>query len=95
MPISLSELANRIGAELHGDGDHVVIACAPIDTAGADHVAFVANSKYVRFLATTTAGAVIVGPGVECPDTLNRLVSEDPYFAFREAVVALRGLGRG
>ncbi len=91
MPIVLSELADRIGATLDGDGTKTVNRCASIESAGPEDVAFVANKKYLRHLETTRAAAVIVSSDVACPAGLARLVASDPYFAFREAMVALHG----
>ncbi|MCA9291895.1 MAG: UDP-3-O-(3-hydroxymyristoyl)glucosamine N-acyltransferase, partial [Phycisphaerales bacterium] len=60
-----------------------------INTAGADEISFLANAKYTRYLATTTAAAVIVGRDVEAPPGLSLLVAEDPYYAFRNAMIVL------
>ncbi len=87
--MTLSQLAEQIGAAVHGDGSATVDACAPIDEAESHHVTFLANAKYTRFLETTSAAAVIVAPDVPCPDSLTRLVADDPYFAFRNAMVVL------
>jgi UDP-3-O-[3-hydroxymyristoyl] glucosamine N-acyltransferase len=92
MAMTLAQLAERIGATLVGDGSARITGCAPIEHAGPEHVSFVANTKYARFLTTTRAGAVIVGPERECPPGLSCLVVEDPYFGFRNAMVALHGL---
>jgi len=91
MEMTLAELAARIGAELVGDGAVRVHAVAPIDRAGAGEITFLANQRYAEYLASTRAAAVIVGRSAECPPSLPRLVAEDPYFAFREAIVALHG----
>jgi UDP-3-O-[3-hydroxymyristoyl] glucosamine N-acyltransferase len=90
----LDELARRIGATLHGDASVEVSACAPVDRAAAGQVSFVANSKYIDHLTRTGASAVIVAPGVPVRDGLARLEATDPYFAFREAMVALHGFRR-
>ena len=87
----LQELAQRIGATLHGDGATEVTACAPVDRAGPGHVSFVANAKYIDHLMRTQASAVIVAPGLEVREGVARLEAKDPYFAFREAMVALHG----
>jgi UDP-3-O-[3-hydroxymyristoyl] glucosamine N-acyltransferase len=91
MAMTLAQLAQRIGATLVGDGSAEVTGCAPIERAEPGHVSFVANTKYARFLKTTRAGAVIVGPDLDCPPGLACLVVEDPYFGFRNAMVALHG----
>lgn len=91
MTLTLSQLADQIGADLKGDPEIKISGCAPIDKAQADHITFLANAKYQKFLSTTQAGAVIIDPKIQCPDNVARLLSDDPYFAFRNAVVALSG----
>ncbi len=92
MSITLSELAERIGAELRGDGSILVERCLGLEDAGPADVSFLANPRYTRLLPVTKAAAVIVSPKVAA-DISDRtlLVANDPYFAFREAVVALHG----
>ena len=92
MGIPLRELSAEIGAELTGgDGaDPIIERCATLDEAGPADVAFLANQKYAGKLSTTRAAAIIVSPGVEAPGK-RLLVAADPYFAFRNAVVALHG----
>lgn len=92
MTLSLAQLADRIGATLIGDPTRMVRGCASIERADPEEVAFVANPKYSTFLRETRAAAVIVGPGTPTPDGLARLEAADPYFAFREAMMALHGL---
>jgi len=91
MTMTLQQLAQRIGAMLTGDGSITVKGCAPIATAGPDEVAFLANQKYARFLATTRAAAVVISPDIPCPEHLTRLLCDDPYYGFRNAAVALHG----
>lgn len=91
MPVSLDQLAAKIGATLEGPNGKVIVGCAPIDKAGPDEVTFLANPRYVRYLETTRAAAVIVGKSVQCPNGIARLVADDPYFAFRQAVIELHG----
>ena len=88
------QLAQRIGATLAGDGSVEVRGCAPVDRAGPDEVTFLANDKYARYLETTRAAAVIVDSRTACPTRLTRLIADDPYFAFRNAMVVLHGFRR-
>jgi UDP-3-O-[3-hydroxymyristoyl] glucosamine N-acyltransferase len=92
MGMTLKELADHLGADLRGDADRWIERCAGIETAGEDEVTFLSNPKYRDQLGTTAAGAVLLGPGVECPDTLATLRCDDPYFAFRNAIIALQGV---
>lgn len=92
--MTLAELAEHIGAELRsksGDaGSIAVTRCARIDEAGDGDVTFIANQKYADQLSTTGASAVIVAADVES-NGRTLLVADDPYYAFRNAVVALHG----
>jgi UDP-3-O-[3-hydroxymyristoyl] glucosamine N-acyltransferase len=89
--MTVEELARAVGASVIGDGSRTIEGCAAIEDAGPRQVTFVANSKYVPHLASTRAGAVIVDDKTTCPDGMTRLVAADPYFTFRNAIVALHG----
>jgi len=98
--MKLSDLAQHLGGTLKIDdgtgGDSIITACAPIQSADRGQLAFVANRKYARFLATTKAAAVLVDEATAelCPPALPRIICEDPYFAFRTALIALHGFRR-
>jgi len=91
MSMHLSDLAERIGARLHGDGDPLVRGVASLESAGPDEVAFLANARYARHLATTRAAAVMLAPDVASPAGVRRLECDDPYYAFRNALIAFHG----
>jgi len=94
MSMTVAELAERIGAEVHGDGSRTVSQCSGLEDADANSVSFLANRRYAKRLKKTSAAAVILSPR-DCDRAgkanITMLVSDDPYFAFREAVVALHG----
>ncbi len=85
--LSLLELAGRIGAELRGDGARRVSGVASLSSAGAEHVAFYANTRYLAELTSCSAGAVIVSEGdaARVPAKAARLVAAQPYVAFAKA----------
>ncbi|MEE9212748.1 MAG: UDP-3-O-(3-hydroxymyristoyl)glucosamine N-acyltransferase, partial [Phycisphaeraceae bacterium] len=92
MTITLEQLAHKIGAQLRGDGSQTVIGCASLEEAGPEHVSFLANRKYANQLAASRAGAIIVCPDdADQADDRTLLVADDPYFAFRQAMVELHG----
>ncbi len=91
MAITLQQLALKIGATVVGDGSIMVSGCGTIDAAGPNEITFLANSKYLPSLQETKAAAVVVGAKTSCPDHLVRLVADDPYFAFRNAIIELHG----
>ena len=95
MGMKLQELCTHIGAVLRGDGDFEVSRCAGLDTAGSSDISFVSNRKYVKWLPRTRAGAVVISPeDAERGGKINLLIADDPYFAFRQAVVTLHGFRR-
>ena len=59
--LTLAELAEAIGAELHGDGAARVSGVGTLDGAAADQVSFFHNAKYRGRLRETAAAAVILG----------------------------------
>lgn len=88
----LDELAKMIGAELHGDGAVEISAVGTLTHAAAGHVTFLANPKYAPQLAGTRASAVIAAASTPIPrQDIAVLRSKDPYYALRQAVVALHG----
>src|SRR5581483_196740 len=90
--LTLSELAKRIGAELVGNPEVEVSSLQTLEDAGPGQVSFLSNPKYQKLVETTRASAVILSPGVEVSQPSAALLkAKDPYFAFREAVVALHG----
>ncbi|MEP7118199.1 MAG: LpxD N-terminal domain-containing protein, partial [Acidobacteriota bacterium] len=86
--MTLQQLAERIGARLEGDGAIDVARVAALDTAGPGDVTFLANERYAADVATTRAGAIILGlesPAAPCA----MLRAAQPYLAFARAAQAL------
>lgn len=83
----LSDLADRIGARVVGDGDVVVSSIAPIEEAGPGQVTFLANPKYLRFAKDSRASAIIAREPVP-GSRAAFLLSDNPYLAFACAIGA-------
>jgi UDP-3-O-[3-hydroxymyristoyl] glucosamine N-acyltransferase len=85
-PFALGELARRCGAEIGtgADAGKRVTDVAPLDTAGADHISFLDNRKYVEAFAASRAGACIVNPALagKAPPGMALLIAKDPYRAY-------------
>ena len=62
--MKLNELAERIGAEVVGDGSLSVSACNTLADASQGELSFLANQKYAKQLETTRATGVVVGLSV-------------------------------
>ena len=89
-PFALSRVAEAVGAEPAG-GDHGAILIRdvrPLGDAGAGHLSFIDNRKYVGQLATTEASACLVAPALadRVPAGTIRLVAKAPYRAFALAL---------
>jgi UDP-3-O-[3-hydroxymyristoyl] glucosamine N-acyltransferase len=87
LPVSLRELADRLGADLVGDGDVEIAGAAGIENAGPGDITFVARASLLPKLAASQAAAVIVGPDVEVDRPALRV--DDPYRTFAELLAAL------
>ena len=82
---SIREVAEEIGAEIVGDDSIELKGLAGIQEAAPGDLAFIANKKYLRFMETTRASAVIAAFGTTS-ERLTLLLHRDPYFAFMKAV---------
>lgn len=87
--ISLAELANITGGELHGDAAATVTMVAPMDKAQEGHVTFLSNPKYAKHLAECNATVVMVKEAQRDACKGNVLVVDDPYVAFAKVAQAL------
>lgn len=83
--MTLSELAERLGCRLVGDGDLEVAGVAGIEAATSKEITFLTNPRYASLVATTGAGAIIVGQELEGAK-LAQLISSNPYLDFARAL---------
>ena len=87
----LSELAEQVNAQLHGDAACSIAGIATLENAKPGQISFLSNSKYRKYLAETSASAVLIkqddmpflAPGVHA------LVCHDPYVAFAKVAQLL------
>ncbi|NIP24286.1 MAG: UDP-3-O-(3-hydroxymyristoyl)glucosamine N-acyltransferase [Phycisphaerae bacterium] len=81
MKLTVAQLAERLGAELTGDGSGQISAVGPLKTAGENEVAFIrgakqdhvhfgttADEKLISAVKRSLAGAVITGSRIEDSD---------------------------
>ena len=83
--LTLADLADRLGAELVGDGDRLVEGIRPLDLAGPEHLSFLHNPKYVAQAAESRAGAILVHSADQLPGR-DLLVIDQPYLAVAKAL---------
>ncbi len=86
--LSLREIVARLGGEAVGESRVPITGVATLDSAGPSQIAFLANPRYRARLATTRAGAVIVGPGDRDAARTPLIVAGNPY-AYYARTVAL------
>lgn len=81
--MTLTELANRLGCQLVGDGSIDITGVAGIEHAGPTQLTFLANPKYAPKTKQTRAAAILTSeaiPGLPC------LISRNPYLDFARAL---------
>jgi len=86
--LTLSRLAQLIGAELVGDPEAVVTRAQSFESAAAGDVTFAANAAYLTRLNNSSATAIIVKsaePGMRS----NLLIAPSPKLAFARALQIL------
>jgi UDP-3-O-[3-hydroxymyristoyl] glucosamine N-acyltransferase len=92
--MQLSELAERLGCRLEGDGAVEISRVASLEQAEEGDLAFFANPRYAPALRRTRASAVIIGEGAPAAPCA-MLRTRHPYLAFANAlslfVSAVRG----
>lgn len=81
-PFTLDELARRTGGRVEGDGAVSLERVATLTSADARSIAFFANRKYRAEVASSGAGALIVGEADTGLSAKPRLVHPAPYVCF-------------
>jgi len=74
MAFTLEEIVQQFGGEVVGDRSHRVGSLAPLDQAGPNQLAFLANPKYLSQVETTRAGAVLINA-----DDLAKVSSQETH----------------
>ena len=79
--MDLKEIANIIGAEYSGDSFEIT-SMNTLKDASENQLSFVANSKYIKDIQNSKAGAIIVDKKTKefVPKSSIALVVEDPYW---------------
>ncbi|GAB3266877.1 UDP-3-O-(3-hydroxymyristoyl)glucosamine N-acyltransferase [Chitinimonas naiadis] len=81
MTYRLSDFTARLGGDLIGE-DVLIRQVATLEAAQADELGFLANPKYRKQLAASSAGAVVVGPDAQDLTDKPRIVVKNPYLYF-------------
>ena len=89
MIFTLAELAAATGARLHGDGGCRIRQVADISSAGEGSIAYVYNPRYVKYLKSTGASAVIVTEELLDACHAPALVTPTPRLVFARVAALL------
>lgn len=91
-PFSLNDLAEVAGADISegADVEAQFVDVAPLDAAGAEHVSFLDNRRYVDSFRASTAGACLVHPDLAdaAPDGMALLITKEPYHGYAKVARA-------
>ncbi len=82
--MTVTELAERLGCRVHGDGTRTITGVAGMEHAGPEHITFLANPKYAHRVKDTRAAAILTAQPVEGPIT--SVLSTNPYLDFARAL---------
>ncbi|HEY1726676.1 MAG TPA: UDP-3-O-(3-hydroxymyristoyl)glucosamine N-acyltransferase [Steroidobacteraceae bacterium] len=82
MGIALGELAVRFGCELAGDPATLVDHVAPLQSAGAGALSFLANPRLASQLAATRASAVVLESSLASASPVAALIASNPHALF-------------
>jgi len=81
MQVTLKDIASIINGKVFGNSELIVSNIAPIENAKSGDISFVANKKYLKYLADTKATAVIIDNFSESYNVA-QIVVENPYLAY-------------
>lgn len=82
--MKLANIAEHIGATLHGNPDCEILSIGSLQNARTDQISFLTNSKFQGLLSTTKAAAVIISNiyADACP--IPSLVVDNPHLAYAQ-----------
>ena len=89
MSYSLREIAEELGAQIHGDGNCRIDRVATLAAAGPGSISFLANRRYRRQLLTTRASAVILDEQFLSACPVSALVVSNPYLGYARTAALL------
>jgi UDP-3-O-[3-hydroxymyristoyl] glucosamine N-acyltransferase len=81
-PLTLGEIAARLGGRLVGDAGILIEQVGSLEQAGPRQIAFYSGPRYRAQLAATRAGAVVLPPAAAQQCKRPRIVSDNPYAYF-------------
>jgi UDP-3-O-[3-hydroxymyristoyl] glucosamine N-acyltransferase len=89
-PFALADIAQRLGGEIAAghDGSIMISDIRPLDEAGAGHLSFLDNRKYLSQLQVSHAAACLIAPtfAARVPASTAPVLLRAPYRGFAQAL---------
>ncbi|MEN9448756.1 MAG: UDP-3-O-(3-hydroxymyristoyl)glucosamine N-acyltransferase [Bacteroidota bacterium] len=80
---TIQEIADKIKGKIAGNAQHIISFPAKIEEAQSENITFLANKKYIDFLATTNAGCIVISENLYKENLQgNFIIVPDAYAAF-------------
>ncbi len=85
MEMTLAQIASQVQGQFEGDGNKSITGVAPFESADGCHITFAGNSRFLKRLSETRAGAILVPR--DSSDTDARVIRvKNPQAAFSDVV---------
>lgn len=79
---TLADLTAGLDVTLKGDPNCLITGVSPIQQAVPQHITFLTNSCYRKYLANTKASAVILSEADASHCHVNAIISRNPYYTY-------------
>ncbi len=89
-PIAVSEIAEKIGAEIIGDPNRMVYGLNEIHKVEEGDMTFVDKEKYFDASLNSAATFVIMNRRMHCPEGMTLLICDEPFEAYNSLVIEQR-----
>ncbi len=96
MNLKINQIAEMLDAEVEGDPDILICDVAKIEEAQPGSITFLANTKYLTFVDSTKASAIIISRDLQIntSSTTTFLKVDHPYLAFSKLLYYVSNLQR-
>lgn len=79
---SLGEIAAFLDVEVRGDAERRITGLSTLQNSEEGHLTFLSNPKYLKFLSSCKASAVLLSPKNASNYDGSCLITDDPYLAY-------------
>ncbi|MCX6583728.1 MAG: UDP-3-O-(3-hydroxymyristoyl)glucosamine N-acyltransferase [Candidatus Aminicenantes bacterium] len=85
IPRTVNDIAKHLGGSVQGNGDTILKGIMPLKTAGSDHLSFLYRRQYIKDVAISKAGAIIIGKDIKIEDR-TLIILDSPREGYRKAM---------